>query len=93
MNLVPGFSVNGGWKGYVISALVLMLLNLLIKPVLKLLTLPLIIISLGLFGLVINGIILWLASQFTSYIVIADLVALLWATLVITVVGLLAVFK
>lgn len=89
-NLVAGFAVTGGWKGYVIAGIVLVLLNLLVKPVLKLVTLPLIILSLGLFGLVINALILWLASQFTPYIVIDNLAALLWATVILTAVNLLS---
>src|SRR6059036_1013733 len=43
-----------GWKAYLIGALVLGIANAIIKPVLALLTLPLIIVTLGFFYLVIN---------------------------------------
>ena len=84
---VPGFTVTGGWKEYLIAGLALGLLNLIVRPILKIVTLPLIWLSLGLFLIVINAIILWLAAQFTGYIVIDSYVALLWATLIMAVVN------
>ncbi len=45
-----------------VAALVLGLLNAVIKPILKILTLPITIVTLGLFLLVINAIMLWLAG-------------------------------
>jgi len=45
------------------------------------------LLTLGLFLIVINCVILWLVAQFTGYIIISDLVALLWATLIIAAVN------
>ncbi|MBI2669937.1 MAG: phage holin family protein [Candidatus Yanofskybacteria bacterium] len=87
---VSGFSVIDGWQSYLISGLVLGLLNLIIRPILKIITFPLIIVSLGLFLIVINAIILWLTAQLTGYIVIENYVALLWATLVIAAINFIA---
>lgn len=84
---VSGFVVTGGWKEYLIAGLVLGALNLIVRPILKVITLPLVWISLGLFLIVINAIILWLAAQFTGYIVIDNYIVLLWATLVIAAVN------
>lgn len=84
---VSGFSVKGGWKEYIIAGIVLGILNLIVRPFLKIITFPLIVISLGLFLIVINAVILWLAAQFTGYIVIDSYVALIWATLVVAVVN------
>jgi len=87
-HLVHGFAVNGGWQGYLITAIVLVLLNLLLRPILKLVSFPLIIISLGLFSIVINALILWLASQITGgYVSIENLWALLWATIIISIIN------
>jgi putative membrane protein len=62
--LVPGIEVRGqAWLAYAAMALVLGLVNALIRPVLKLLTCPLIILTLGLFTLVINGVTLLLAAR------------------------------
>lgn len=61
--LVPGIRVEGdGWTVYAVMAVILALINALVRPVLKLLTCPLIILTLGIFVLVINGFTLWLAS-------------------------------
>ena len=58
--LVPGASVTV-W-GAVILAVVLGALNLLVRPLLILLTLPITILTLGLFTFVINAFLVWLAS-------------------------------
>ena len=87
---VVGFAVSGGWWGYLIAGLVLGILNLIVRPILKIISTPLILISLGLFLIVINAIILWLAAQLTSYIMIENLIALLWATLIIAAVNFIA---
>jgi len=61
--LVPGIRVEGNaWGVYAVMALILGLINAVIRPILKLLSLPIIILTLGLFLLVINGITLWMAS-------------------------------
>ena len=49
-----------------IAALVLGLVNTLIRPLLLLLTLPVTVLSLGLFIFLINGFLFWLVSQFVS---------------------------
>lgn len=56
------FGITGGVKGYLIAALVFGLLNGLVKPILKLLSLPFMIISLGLFTIVLNVVVLWLVK-------------------------------
>jgi len=62
--LVPGIAVEGnGWVVYAVMAVILGLVNAIVRPLLKLLTCPLILLTLGLFVLVINGITLWLASS------------------------------
>ena len=61
--LVPGIRVEGNaWVIYAVMAVILGLVNAIIRPLLKLLTCPLILLTLGLFILVINGITLRLAS-------------------------------
>lgn len=66
-HILPGVSVNG-WTTALLVALVLGLLNIFIKPVLVLFTLPATIFTLGLFLLVFNAIIIllcdWLVAGF-----------------------------
>jgi len=62
--LVPGITVEAdGWVIYAVMAVILGLVNAIVRPLLKLLTCPLILLTLGLFVLVINGVTLWLASS------------------------------
>ena len=52
--ILPGLVMEGNWTGIVILALIFGLVNALLRPLIKLLTCPLIIVTLGLFTLVIN---------------------------------------
>ncbi len=62
--LVPGIRVEGtAWVVFAAMAVILGLVNAVVRPLLKLLTCPLILLTLGLFVLVINGLTLWLASS------------------------------
>jgi putative membrane protein len=62
--LVPGIVVeSNAWTVYAAMAVILGLVNAVVRPLLKLLTCPLIILTLGIFVLVINGFTLWLSSQ------------------------------
>lgn len=61
--LVPGIRVEGNaWLIFTVMAVILGLVNAVVRPVLAFLSCSLIILTLGLFVLVINAITLWLAS-------------------------------
>ena len=61
--LVPGIRIEGNaWGAYAVMAVILGLINAVVRPILQLLSLPLIMLTLGLFLLFINGITLWMAS-------------------------------
>jgi putative membrane protein len=64
-HLVPGFSVSG-FKEALLAALVIGFINATIGALLKILTFPLTLITLGLFWLVINALMLKLASALLS---------------------------
>ena len=63
VQLVPGISYEGGWTTLAAMALVFGLVNAFVRPVLTLLSCPLILLTMGLFILVINGGMLLLASR------------------------------
>lgn len=67
--ILPGVHFDG-FSGAVIFAIVLGVLNLTIKPVLGLLGLPLTIITLGVFALVINAVIILIADYFIDSMVV-----------------------
>lgn len=58
---LPGVGVNGFYAA-LITALVLGLVNAVIRPIILLLTLPITIVTLGLFTFVINGLLFWFVS-------------------------------
>ena len=60
------FAPGTGWLEIGVAALVLGLVNALIRPILGLLSLPITVLTLGLFALVLNGLMLWLTAQFTA---------------------------
>ncbi len=90
-DLVHGIDVRGGWLALAVMALIFGLVNALIRPVLKLLTCPLIILTLGLFTLVINALMLmlasWLGRQFGIGFYVAGFWPALRGALVISVVS------
>ncbi|MBI4093632.1 phage holin family protein [Candidatus Kaiserbacteria bacterium] len=59
VNLVPGITVSGGWPTVFLVALVWSVIVMVLKPVLTLLTLPITIITLGLFSFVLNALLFW----------------------------------
>jgi len=56
--VVPGLQYNGSPLGFVILALIFGLVNALLKPLLTLLTCPLVLLTLGFFMLVLNALLL-----------------------------------
>ena len=61
--IVPGIHVNGNWVAYAIIAAILALLNAILLPILKALSCGLIILTLGLFSLVLNALMFMLSSS------------------------------
>jgi putative membrane protein len=61
-SVLPGIHIDTFWTAIVLS-LVLAVLNFFLKPILIILTLPITIVTLGLFLFVINALIVWFASD------------------------------
>ena len=92
--LIPGFVVRGGIKEYLLAGILLGLLNKIVKPPIKLLTMPLIILTLGLFLVVINALMLWLVDYAFNFVTIENITALVWATVVVAIAnGVIATFS
>lgn len=91
--LVPGFTITG-WQSLIIISIVWGILNLLLKPILVLLTLPINLMTLGLFTFVINALILMLMSQIIPDLTISSFGVALLASVVLSLVSLfLSKFK
>ena len=63
--VVSGVTFEGGWLPFLGVACVFGVVNAFIRPVAKVLALPLIILTLGIFAFVVNGLMLWLTSSLT----------------------------
>ena len=63
VSLVTGINLQGGWTSILWLALIFGLINAFLRPLLKLLTCPLIFLTLGLFTLLINTFLFWLTGQ------------------------------
>ena len=92
--LVPGVTVPGDTtqviKIIILAGIVLGLFNYFLKPILKLITLPLRLLTFGLFGLIINMVIIWVVDViFTPEISIIGLWPLFWTGLLVWVANLI----
>lgn len=92
--IVPGIRVSGtAWVAYAVMAVILGLVNALVRPVLKFLTCPLILLTLGLFTLVINGFTLWLSARIANALGIGFYVdgfwPAFWGALIVSIVSVL----
>ncbi len=85
--LVTGFNVEFSLRGLVTVTAALTIINFIIRPILKLILTPLIIITLGLFTLVINAALLLALDFYLGNLTIEGLVPLVLATLVISFVN------
>jgi len=77
--LIPGVAYVGGWIPFLGVALVFGFVNAFIRPVAKILTFPLIIVTLGIFSLVVNGLMLWLTSALSGALDLGFHVRGFWA--------------
>jgi putative membrane protein len=85
-HLVPGFEVDG-IRSAMIAALVIGLVNATLGVVLKIVTLPLTLLSLGLFLLVINALMLMFASSFVRGFVVHGFMPAFWGALLLSILG------
>jgi putative membrane protein len=85
--VVPGISYHGGLGYLVIAGLVMGLANLLVKPIITFFSLPFLLLTLGLFYLVINGFMLKIVDWLLSGLEVRGFVAAMLGGLVIALVN------
>lgn len=85
--IVPGVNIDSFGTALIV-ALVLGLLNAFVKPILTLLTLPINIVTLGLFSIVINILLLYLASSIVSGFTITSLLSAILFGIILALIGL-----
>jgi putative membrane protein len=84
--VLPGIQVDGLWPT-VVAALLLGLVNVTLRPILLLLTLPLTVLTLGLFALVINGAMLALVASVVKGVHVAGFGSAILGAVIISLVG------
>jgi len=86
--LLPGFEVSG-WGAALLAAVVLALVNAVVRPVLFVLTLPFTLVTLGLFLFVLNALMLWLTAALVPGFKVHGFGTTLLASLALSLVGML----
>lgn len=81
VELIPGITYTGEWYGLVGVALVFGVVNALVRPVLLLLTCPLVLLTFGLFVFVLNALMLMLTGALSSALGLAFEVDGFWSAL------------
>jgi putative membrane protein len=84
--LVPGFVIKS-FVAALVAAVILGLVNAVVKPILVVLTLPLTVVTLGLFLFVINAITIWLAGYLTPGFDVNGFLPALVGSIVLTLVA------
>ena len=85
-SLLDGITVNGGAWSYLWVSLLFDLINGVIGSLVKLLTLPAILLSLGLFTFVVNAAMLMLTARWSERLDVVDFKSALFASLIISIV-------
>ncbi len=85
--IVPGIAFTGSWLTLLLAGLVFGLFNLIVRTIAMLLSLPALILTLGLFYFVLNGLLLWLASAFVPGYHVSGFVPGLLGSLVVSIVS------
>jgi len=84
--VVPGIHVNG-FVAALIAALILGIVNAILRPILVIVSLPLEIVTLGLFTLVINALLFWLVGALHVGLFVDGFWPAFWGALVMSIVS------
>ncbi len=84
--LLPGIQVDDLWAA-LIAACVLGIMNGLIRPILVILTLPITILTLGVFIFVLNGLLFWMVSSFVPGFAVDGFLPALFGSILVSIVS------
>lgn len=85
VSIVPGITVSGGWITILLVALVWSVIVMVIKPVLTVLTLPITILTLGLFSFILNALLFWAMTLIVPGFVVAGFLHALLGALMLSI--------
>jgi len=87
--VVSGITLSGDFGSILIVALIFGVLNAVLKPLLVIFSIPFIVVTLGLFALVLNGAMLLITARLTDHLAVSGLGAAILGSLVISLVTML----
>lgn len=87
-SFIDGIHVAGFWIALVV-AIILGLLNVFVKPILTILTLPITLITFGLFSFVINALLFWFTAAIIDGFEVEGFLVALLGSLVVTIINML----
>lgn len=85
VNLVPGILIANGWETLLFVALAWSVINVVIKPVMHLLALPITILTFGLFAFVLNALLFWAMELIVPGFDVAGFVPALLGSIVLSI--------
>jgi putative membrane protein len=85
--LLPGFDVTGGFFTYLWIAALYAVVNLFLGPLLHLISLPVTVLTLGLFALVVNAALVGITALLTDDLSVSNFWAALFAAIIISIVS------
>ena len=83
--IVPGLVVTGGWLTILLVALVWSVIVMVIRPALKILTLPITIITFGIFSLILNALLFWAMTLIVPGFEVASFFSAFFGAIVLSV--------
>ena len=84
--VIPGITVASVYIA-IVAAVVLGLLHLIVKPILFILTLPINILTLGLFSFILNALLFWFAASFVEGFSVAGFIPALLGSLLVAIIS------
>jgi putative membrane protein len=83
IRFIPDVEFTGSWQILILAGLVLGLINFFLKPILKIITLPIRIFTFGLFSLVINMGMIWVIAHFFPQLKIFTILSLFLTSIIV----------
>lgn len=84
---LPGFALAGDMRSLAIAALTVTAVHLVLRPVLRLISLPFLILTLGLFNIVINLVLLYAADRLSAAFEVEGFLAYLVASAILGIIN------
>ncbi len=87
--VVPGIHVNTFLTALVVAA-ILAFINTIIKPIISILTLPINILTLGIFSLILNALFFWGVAYVVAGFAVSGFAAAFWGSLIVSIINWIA---